>query len=641
MPGPATDEQVARYRAKRASGWSQEKAARYVGRSAAWGYKIERKDKETQLRREQTEGGEPLALHELDGGVKDCLNDFNLFAEVFLARRPVPWRLDAANRVVEWLTDKSKDTYAVVNCPPRAGKTTLFTMDIPLWLMAGGGVCDPEIGRAIRILLGHRTEKISKQYVTVLRNTLDLTTPFYCKETKRDAELVLAHAFGRFHPKKSFGEWDLWRDDRFAIAQIGDRRIYQKEPTVQAASREGAFLGTRVDLSVWDDLVVSENCRNITVAETTNNWWENEAEARIEPGGVNMLVGQRLSNLDLFRFQLDKSFTDDAGEAIRLYEHVIYPAHHDPTCTAGTVTEACSQWDGRPDGEGCLLDSYRLNPRHLQQAMTKGAYRTVYQQEDSNPEDALVQEAWIYGGKDADGYEADGCLDNDRSFYEWPDKLGLVDVCCVDPSQSNFWAYEWWAVEPTEPHRAWLIWGQRRKMPAGTDSGFLDWNPRDNRHVGAMEEIQQLSGDLGHPIKIWVVEMNAAHKALGQTHAFRTWRKKWPLTTVIEFSTQGSNKGNNELGLQAIVPYRYKLALDRLPYARGIDVRNYLKTKIDELLKYPNYPTDDTVMANWFLHYNMNQILWKARQLNSPTYNLPSDEEELPAFLEETSYIAS
>src|SRR5437899_1702613 len=47
---------------------------------------------------------DPKALSDLDGGVRDTLKfdgGFSLFSETFLLRKPVPWREDAARRVVE------------------------------------------------------------------------------------------------------------------------------------------------------------------------------------------------------------------------------------------------------------------------------------------------------------------------------------------------------------------------------------------------------------------------------------------------------------------------------------------------------------------------------------------------------------
>lgn len=639
MPGPAPEPEVAKYRLRRAEGWSQEKAAKSVGRSAAWGYKLERADREREKRREQTEGGRPKTYESLSAKARRSLGDFNYFRKAFFARDDTPWANVAAEAAVGWLMDEDQRDLAVFSMPPGAGKTTIIH-DLCCWLIAGGGFKDPAKGRAIRIMLGSETKHVAKHLVVRLRQTLERPGFFYDKTKKTYAELSLLEEFGRFMPQKTLGEYSLWRDDQFVVAQVGDLGVYEKEPTVQAASRESGFLGERVDLAVWDDLVTRKNCRSSDIAEELATWFEDEAESRLEPGGVLILVGQRLSNLDLYRNRMDATYTDEDGNSHLLYHRVVFPAHNEASCAnGGSLGPGCKQWDGLD--KGCLLVANRLSWKDLLKARSKGNYDTVYLQRDANVEDLLVQPAWIYGGTDADGYDAEGCLDHDRTFHEWPDRTGLVDVCCVDPSVTKFWAYEWWAVEPVEPHRAWLIWGQRKKMLSGTDSGFLDYNPRDNRHVGAMEEIQQKSGELGHPIRVWIIEGNAAHKYLGDNHAFRSWQQKWPLVTVIRHQTQGANKLGDELGLRATIPYRYKLGMDRLPYAKGLDVRNYLKAKIEELTKYPDYPTDDTLMANWFMHNRMREVLWKARMMNSTNYNLPSDEEELPAFLEETSYVAS
>lgn len=632
MPAPATADQVASYRRLRGKRWSIKKASEHVGLTPMWGHRQERKWREEEAAAEKYkqdhEPPPPKALEELDGGVRDCLTDFLQFREVFLARRPVAWAKDAAMRTVEWLTNRDSETYSVLNMPPGVGKTTLFTLDIPLWLICGGGTGDPAEGRAIRIMLGSETKHVSKHYVTALRNMLERQNPYWDKRQKRKADMTLVDGFGRFRPSKQLGEYALWRDDQFTVAQIGDLEMYEKEPTVQAASKEGGFLGERVDFAAWDDLVTKKNSRNTEVSSELEEWFEDQAESRIEPGGVLLLVGQRLSNLDLYRKRLDATFTDLEGNQKAVYERVIYPAHNEAECVNKELSEKCKEWDGE---SGCLLDAQRLSPNALAKARSKGKYETVYQQRDANPEDLLVQEAWIYGGTDSEGFEAIGCLDHDRGFYEWPD-APVIDVVRVDPSASNFWAFEWWALEPVAPYREWLIWGQRKRMLAGTDSGFLDWNPATNSHVGAMEEIQARSGDLGHPIRMWIVEANAAHRYLFQTHAFRTWQQKWPRVTVLPHQTQ-TNKIDDDFGVEALLQYSYKLGLSRLPYARGVEIRNYMRYKIDELTKYPDFPTDDTVMADWFGKIRRQEILQRAKVLHRTDFNPPP--QDIPAFLEE------
>jgi hypothetical protein len=185
----ASLQQIQRFHALRKRGLTVAKAAEAVNMSRGWGYRqsrIARADNERALAEMPPD---PKSYSELDGGVKDTLRDFGLFSEVFLCRRPTPWRIDAAKRTVEMLLDKTKDDYVVVNLPPGAGKTSLFTHDLAAWLICGGGTEDPAVGRALRIMLGHRSKNKSAEYVLRLRRFLTLRGPFYDEKQKREADL--------------------------------------------------------------------------------------------------------------------------------------------------------------------------------------------------------------------------------------------------------------------------------------------------------------------------------------------------------------------------------------------------------------------------------------------------------------------
>src|SRR6266545_3105233 len=88
---------------------------------------------------------------------------------------------DAAMRTVEALQDESRRTYIVANEPPGSGKSTLFTCDIPLWLIAGGGFEDVLRGRALRAMLGAYGMTTSRHYVRRLRTLLESPRAFYDK----------------------------------------------------------------------------------------------------------------------------------------------------------------------------------------------------------------------------------------------------------------------------------------------------------------------------------------------------------------------------------------------------------------------------------------------------------------------------
>lgn len=584
------------------AGLSPEMAAEKVGVSAATAYRWMRgvkRNRKVDATTLMLDLPEPKRWEDLDGGVRDLLKEFNLFCEVLLCRRPAAWRHDAAMRTVEWLLDKTERTYAVVNVFPGSGKTTLFTHDLEAWLIAGGGICDPAYGRALRIMLGSETKNVSVHYVLRLRRFLELRRPFYDKEQKRQAELSPVDAFGRFRPLPSQGEESLWRNDQFLVAQMQDVDLYEKEPTVQAASRESGFLGERVDLAAWDDLVTKKNSRNPEVAETLAEWDEDEAETRIEPGGVLLKVGQRLGPLDLYRNRLDQTYTDEQGESRLKYEHVVYPAHNEETCDGDH-----RQWDLKQDG--CLLDESRLPWREVIKLQSKPNFRTVYQQEDADPSQVLVLPVWLDGGIDPFGFDAPGCYDRERGWLEHPEGvMKLVDYATVDPSAGNWWAIEWWVVHPETKYN-YLIFGIRERMKAGQ---LLDWNQTEGRFVGYMEDMMQASIFGGHPIRVWVIEANAAHKYLFQYDHYRRWLHKYPWLTVIAHTT-GRNKATlMELGVEGTLPMRYRIGLKRLPGDSGVEGLNYLRVKRQELTTYPQAPTDDTVMSDWIGEFNLERII--------------------------------
>lgn len=597
-----------KYLKLRLKGWSAEQAARQIGFSKSWGYQLERRggvvvpdQRHSKVARE-LEPPEPKTWDQLDGGVRDTLKDFLLFRRVFLVRDELPWARDAAARAVESILDKSQRDFWSVQMPPGSGKTTLWTHDLVLWLLAGGGSEDPAFGRALRFLLGSNSKHVSVHYVTRVRNALELRRPHYDKDSKRSAEMTLTEAFGRFKPRATIGEDAMWRRDQFMVAQVGGKESYEKEPTVQAASRESGFLGERFEAALWDDLCNYQNSRSIEQAESLATWFSDEAETRVEPGGALFLVGQRLGPLDLYRNRLDATYTDEDGHEENIYQQVVFPAHNDETCENGGIGKGCKQWDGGDDG--CLLDAHRLPVKDLLRAQARDNFETVMQQRDSNPGDVLIDSVWLTGGIDPKGYVAPGCYDRDRGFNEWPKGRYLVDYVTIDPSVSGFWAVLWWALDP-QTGRRYLIRGLRKKMKPGD---VLDLDPTTGRSVGLMQEWQEESGLLGHPIRLWCLEQNAAHAYLLQTNAYRVWSQRWPNVEVVRHVTK-ANKNSEQFGVFALLPMAFKTGMVRLPGRRDDPERlRFLLPYTKELTTYPHARTDDAVMATWFSEFYQKRI---------------------------------
>ena len=473
-------------------------------------------------RREESQP-QPKPWGELSPDAQQALRDFGTFCEMFLLRRPVAWRQDAAERVVEALQDRSKRSYIVANEPPGSGKSTLFTHDIPVWLICGGGLCDPLRGRATRIMVGSFGFRSATHYALRIRRLLESSRPYYDKATQRRAELSLVKAYGRFKPRQ---EGATWKADEFVVEQMDQVDLTEKEPTIQVASRESGFLGERVELSVWDDVVTTTNVRSVDVRSDLARWFEDEAETRIEPGGALLLVGQRLGPDDLYRSRLDVSYVDDDEITRRKYTQVRYPAHNEATCDGDH-----RQWDARADG--CLLDAQRLPWTELQAqgASNPRKFRLVYAQEDVDPAGSLIHPAWIDGGVDRDGVLTPGCYDTDRGFMEWPAGVsGLIDYVTIDPSAGGYWGIQWWCVQPQSRVR-YLIRGLRSsKFRAGD---LLQWDTSRGDLTGLMQEWQAESVQRGHRIAAWVLEANSAFKHLTQYDHFRVWQRRWGAGVIL------------------------------------------------------------------------------------------------------------
>ncbi len=96
-----------------------------------------------------------------------ALEDFDYFRMRYLGRVPSTWQVDAAYKIVAKLESKEKD-FLVLNCPPGAGKSTLFH-DVAVWCIVRN--------RAIRVMIGSISQTLAKMYSRRIRETLERTSP--------------------------------------------------------------------------------------------------------------------------------------------------------------------------------------------------------------------------------------------------------------------------------------------------------------------------------------------------------------------------------------------------------------------------------------------------------------------------------
>lgn len=597
-----------RYLRLRAEGWNRKKAAAEVGISYSSAIRIETGSPlggdSYKQRVSELAVPEVVPRDKLCDEAARALEDFAYFRKRYFGRVTPPWQVQAAEKAVELLGTPDKE-YVVANEPPGAGKSTLFSHDLPIWM-----ICRD---RRMRIFYGSRTQRLAARYSGRIGASLTRTRVFnpppemIAKGLAVPAEACLVKDYGRFKPINA----TLWRREEFTVLTDEDESSDDKEPTVSAFGMETEFIGERAPLVIWDDLVDNRLLRNLERIEEQRKWWDAEAEPRLEPGGVLWLVGQRMGASDLYRYCVDKEGETDNSSK---YHHIVFPAHDETRCKGdpahkfegGDHGRDAPAWDGTDEG-GCLLDPKRLpwGGAGGLAALAKGdAYRVQYQQEDVDPDDVLVQMLWVKGGLGPDGVQYPGCWDPDRSVAQIPRGLSLpwYSVVGADPSPTKFWAIGWWLIHPAS-NQQFLLDLIRQGMDA---PDFLDWNANEATFHGVMEEWQERSVALGASISHWIVEANAAQRFILQYDHFRRWQTKWGVD-VIPHQTH-LNKGDPDYGIQMLKNI-WKHGQVRLPGQYRDGSRTASMKLVDEVTRYPKSATDDCMMQQWFVNYNLENII--------------------------------
>lgn len=539
-----------------------------------------------------------------------ALEDFDYFRKRYLGRVPSPWQVDAAYRIVEKLESMEKE-FIVLNCPPGAGKSTLFH-DVAVWCIVRN--------RAIRIMIGSISQTLAKMYSRRIRETLERTIPMHPdpemvrRGLALNAEACLALDYGRFKPTNVGA---LWRAEEFIVEQYGAGGLDNKEPTVSAYGIESEFIGHRADLCLFDDVASPENSKESAARDKLLERWDSMAEARVEPGGVLSVIGQRLGPQDLYAHCLAKvTYEEDPddydGEDVTSdtekepvkkykYDHIAYRAYYEELDTGPQSRKTIAPaWPNGP-----LLEPFRLSWKDLSYVKHNSPtkFAVIYQQEDMAEGHYLVERVWATGGMGNDGVLYPGCIDNDRRPGYIPINLSppIISICSVDPSPTQFWAIQWWLYQPSTNLR-YLVDLERIKLTA---EELLGYATATGEFYGLMEEWQNRSWDLGYPISHWIVEINAAQRFLLAHDFVRKWQARHHSNIVPH--TTSRNKLDDNLGVEALLPPLWRSGSVRLP-----TMRDNWKTLafVDEMTSWSRDKKNgtDLVMAHWFSELHMPQL---------------------------------
>jgi hypothetical protein len=549
----------------------------------------------------------PKTVDKLRPEAQQALEDFPYFQRRYLGHIATPWQAEAALTMVEKLASPAKE-FVVLNAPPSVGKSTTFTLDIPLWLICRN--------RAIRGATFSNSQGSANRYVMRVKRVLERTVPIMgdpeeiAKGLALDAEATLADDFGVFRPAQ---RGDRWAREEFVVEQLAGLPIDEKESTWTAFGFDSSYIGMRLDVLVADDVVDKKTIKTLEAIAKQREDWDDVAERRIDPGGLLLLQGQRLGPFDLYKYCRDKYLSDEddedfepeANERRPLYHHIVFKAHYPERCQ-GQHKETAPAYP-----EGCLLDPRRLTWKEI--ATTKHnnptTYSVVFQQEDTSPQDVLVNPIWIRGGTDPEtGTQHIGCWDHGRDVCQLPSGLhgDLISYATVDPSAAKWWSVQWWVTRVVDlvPQERYLMDHHRARMKA---SDLLDWQNASQEFSGVMDWWQERSVNAGWPITKWIIERNGCQRYLLQYEHVWRWCAKWH-TEIVPHDTE-RNKADPQLGVEQLLPGIYRWGLVRLPQrgnstqhtpaAGGSGWMASMKL-VEEVTTYPHGLTSDCVMAQWF-----------------------------------------
>jgi len=261
--------------------------------------------------------------------------------------------------------------------------------------------------------------------------------------------------------------------------------------------------------------------------------------------------------------------------------------------------------DAPPWPDGPLLEPFRLSWRDLSyiKHSNPSKFKVVYQQEDLEAGNYLIERVWATGGIGPDGVLYPGCIDRDRQPGYIPAALEppIISIASVDPSPTQFWAIQWWLYQPHTNLR-YLVDIERTKLTA---EELLGYDTSSREYSGIMEIWQNRAFQMGYPISHWIVEVNAAQRFLLAHDFVRKWQATQQVLIVPH--TTSRNKLDENLGVEALLPPLWRMGQVRLP-----TMRDNWKTLalIEEMSSWTRNKKNgtDLVMAHWFAELHMPQL---------------------------------
>lgn len=504
----------------------------------------------------------PKVYKDLDPRAKKAVNDFRFFCEHYLELQTSKVWAAIADYLggEETAGDDMAFRRTLMTFHPGFGKTTLLLAFV-LWMVVRARALG---NLRFAVTWGSKTEPQTSRAGRQLRSWM--------------ARESLIKAFGRFKPGTE--ESATWSTRAMVVAGMSP----EKEATIALWSWGESISGVRPHLAIWDDIVDDTNCDPESTEEVAQRW-DSVAGRRVEPGGTMCVAGVYWAGGDFYHVLKDRVFLEDDGTERLLWRHFRFPAHNEATCPGdGTHPE----YDPAAN-TGCLLNPARWSYRALmiQRADSEDVWELQYQQNDLANVSVLVPRIWWFGGRTQNGAVFPGCVNRNRSCWEWPARSDLT-VACLDPSPTAFIGAGIWDWDKVTGVST-LIDVERRRMSPAEYPGFIEaWTLA----------IRETRPRFEH----WVIERTGAVYLLDNEPLMAKFRQLGIQLIAHETRT---NKAHADFGVKGLIQPEAKFGRLDIPYRTAADrlrVAQYER----EMLSYTGVKDrfDDTVMMTWFyLHH--------------------------------------
>lgn len=402
---------------------------------------------------------------------------------------------------------------------------------------------------------------------------------------------------GGFKPNRYDGA--TWGADRIYVNGIDSG---EKDPTVEALGLGGQIYGSRADLIIIDDGIVSSNASQY---ESQITWLESEVENRAFDGKI-LVIGTRLATTDLYS-ELPRGDRYLSGRSpwTVLRQPAVLAYAEDPKdwVTLWPRTTRPMETGQSPDADGTYeaWDGPRLN--RVRDAKPPRVWSLVYQQAEV-ADDATFDPLCVNGSVDRrrkPGPLIAGAWGHPRNGAE-----GQYVIASMDPAMAGDTFTLVGSVDRTTKIRRVLnCWVQTSPTPA---------------YIRGL--IRDVTEEFG--VHEWVIEQNAFQLFLVHDEAIQEYCRNRGVRITPHYTSR--NKQDPDFGVASVAPLfgstrrinegagRAVHAGDNLIWLPDPDKSVGVKTLIEELVawqpgKLGKQLRQDGPMALWFFELRARAIL--------------------------------